>query len=243
MTRILATVPMPYPAFRDRAEAGRRLAEALELAPDPRAVVLAVPRGGVPVAAPVARALGVPLELLFVRKLPIPTSPEAGFGAVTLDGSAVLNEPLVRSCGLSSSEVERIVAEVRDEVRRRAQEYAGHERPPAVEGKRVYMVDDGLASGYTMLAAARMVRRRKPRSMTLCVPVSPDHSLERAEPYFDEIVCLIAQKHVPFAVASFYRSFPDLTDAEVRDVLEGRQGQAPGLSGRSSQSGGRRMDV
>jgi len=184
-------------------------------------IVLAVPRGGVAVAAPLAEALHAPLDLLIVRKLPIPDSPEAGFGAVALDGSVVLNEPLVRDLGLSPRQIDAVVKEVLAEVRRRAREYAGHDRPPDVRGKRVRLVDDGLASGFTMTAAARMVKQGEPARMTLCVPVSPRDSLKAVEPYFDEVQCLIEQARPPFAVASFYQDFRDLTDEEVRAILEG----------------------
>jgi len=182
-------------------------------------VVLAVPRGGVVAAAPLAEALRAPLELLLVRKLPMPHSPEAGFGAVALDGHVVLNEPLVRELGLPPERVEAIVAEVLAEVRRRAKEYTGRDRPPEVRGRPVYLVDDGLASGFTMIAAARMVKECGPSRMTLCVPVSPHDSLRAVEPYFDDLCCLIEQAHPPFAIASFYEDFHDLTDDEVRTIL------------------------
>ena len=220
MRTILRRVTRPFTAFSNRAEAGRALAAAVALVPDPEARVLAVPRGGVEVALPLAEALGAPLELAMVRKLPMPYSPEAGFGAVALDGSVVLNEPLVRELGLLPSQISPIVQEVLAEVRRRAKEYAGHDRPPDVGGRRVYVVDDGLASGYTMIAAAKMVRKREPARMALCVPVSPRDSLDAVEPYFDEMHCLIEQERPPFAVASFYARFNDLTDAEVRAMLK-----------------------
>ena len=181
--------------------------------------MLAVPRGGVAVAAPLAEALRAPLELLFVRKLPMPHSPEAGFGAVALDGHVVLNEPLVRELDLPPQRMDAIVEEVLAEVRRRAKEYTGHDRPPEVRGKQVYLVDDGLASGFTMIAAARMVKECGPSRMTLCVPVSPRDSLHAVEPYFDDLYCLIEQARPPFAVASFYEDFHDLTDDEVRAIL------------------------
>lgn len=223
-------VSRPFAAFRDRTDAGQALARAVcpqvpasAKSEDERRsnVVLAVPRGGVAVAAPLAEALQAPLDLLIVRKLPIPDSPEAGFGAVALDGSVVLNEPLVRDLGLSRPQIDAIVKEVLAEVRRRAREYTGHDRPPDVRGKRVWLVDDGLASGFTMIAAARMVQQCEPARMTLCVPVSPRNSLKAVEAYFDEVQCLIEQAHPPFAVASFYEDFRDLTDDQVRAIVPG----------------------
>ncbi|KPJ62003.1 MAG: hypothetical protein AMS15_05345 [Planctomycetes bacterium DG_23] len=207
-------------AFTDRAQAGGRLAAFLGAKPRPNSIVLALPRGGAPVGEPLARALRAPLNPVMVRKLPIPYSPEAGFGAVALDGSVVLNDDLVRRAGLSRRQIDSIVQQVLEEVRRRAQEYLGDYRPPEAQGKCVYLVDDGLASGYSMIAAARMVRQQKPRRLILSVPVSPAHSLPLVEPYFDEIYCLFCQTHLPFAVASFYADFHDLTDQEVRQTLE-----------------------
>jgi predicted phosphoribosyltransferase len=121
--------------------------------------------------------------------------------------------------GVSQRERDRIVADVLAEVRRRSVAYVGHDRPPNVRGRRVYMVDDGLASGYTMIAAAQMVRRQEPAQLFLAVPVSPVGSLRAAEPYFDDVTCLIAQATHPFAVASFYADFHDMSDDEVREVL------------------------
>jgi predicted phosphoribosyltransferase len=229
MQTVLQRVTRPFAAFRDRADAGRALARAVPHLEGEAAVVLAVPRGGVAVAAPLARALRAPLELMLVRKLPMPHSPEAGFGAVALDGHVVLNEPLLRLLDLPAELVDAIVAETLAEVRRRAKEYTGSDRPPEVRGKRVYLVDDGLASGFTMIAAARMVKECGPSRMALCVPVSPRDSLRAVEPYFDDLFCLIEQARPPFAVASFYEDFRDLTDAEVRAILhheahEGHEG-------------------
>ncbi len=219
MLTILRKVTRPFAAFRDRADAGRALSRAVTQLQGADAAVLAIPRGGVAVAAPLAEALGAPLELMFVRKLPMPHSPEAGFGAVALDGHVVLNEPLVRQLDLPPERIEAIVEEVLAEVRRRAKEYTGRDRPPEVRGKHVCLVDDGLASGYTMIAAARMVKECGPSRMTLCVPVAPHDSLRAVEPYFDDLCCLIEQARPPFAVASFYEDFHDLTDGEVRALL------------------------
>ncbi|MFW6107170.1 MAG: phosphoribosyltransferase [bacterium] len=226
MKKALKVVPRPFVAFRDRAEAGCRLRDAIEPAPDVPSIVLAVPRGGVPVAEPLARALDAPLELALVRKLPIPDSPEAGFGAVGLDGEPVLNEPMVSRLGLSEDQIEAVVSEVVAEVRRRSRAYTGHDRPPKVDGRRVFLVDDGLATGYTMIAAAQMVRRHEPERTVLAVPVSPLGSLRQVAGYVDDVICLIGQEHPPFAVASFYADFRDLSDREVRRILAGRERQA-----------------
>jgi len=220
MHHIGTMVTSPPPAFRDRRDAGRVLAEFID--PDPRLewVILALPRGGVPVADPVAEAVGVPVDLAIARKLPIPTSPEAGFGAVALDGSVALNEDMLQALYLSESQINTIADEVREEVKRRAREYLGHDNLPELSGKQVMLVDDGLATGYTMIAAAKMVRKLDPGRIVLGVPVSPEGSIAAVEEYFDEIYCLIAQSTTPFAVASFYLDFHDLRDDEVREILE-----------------------
>jgi len=218
--RIGRKVKIASVVFADRADAGRELAKFLALAPDPSAIVLALPRGGVPVGAALAESLGAPLEPVFVAKLPIPFSPEAGFGAVGIDGSIVLNDDLVRTAGIAPAAVDGVVERAKAEVRRRALAYSGTYSLPDVRGKRVYVTDDGLATGYTMIAAAKMVRKLRPSSLVLAVPVSPADSLAAVESHFDEAVCLIVQTRVPFAVASFYEDFHDLSDDEVLAVLE-----------------------
>lgn len=210
----------PFPAFRDRHEAGRKLADFVSPGPRERSIVVALPRGGVPVAAPLAEQLGAPLDLVMVRKLPVPASPEAGFGAVAADGSRVLNDRMVKYFSLSRSEIESITTRVVGEVRSRATKYRHGAPSLDVEGMEVFLVDDGLATGYTMMAAANMVRRLEPRSLTLAVPVSPWDSVLTIEDSFDEIHILYLQEFPPFAVASFYEDFRDLSDDEVREILE-----------------------
>ncbi len=217
----------PHPAFEDRGDAGLHLVGFLNPEPQDNAIVLALPRGGVPVAEPLAEAINAELSLALVRKLPIPYSREMGFGAVAIDGSRVLNDKVVKHYGISDSEIESITEEGLKEVRRRAREYVESDAPPLVAGKDVYLVDDGLATGYSVIAAAKMVRNLEPETMTLAVPVSPSDSFSAVEPYFDEIFCLIAQDKPGFAVASFYRHFRDMSDDEVREILRRRSGRIP----------------
>jgi len=212
-----------YGLFRDRLDAGRKLAERLIGLAGEDSIVLAVPRGGVPIGSAIAQRLACPLDLIIPRKLPIPANPEAGFGAVMGDGTIVLNEPLVRGLKLTKGEIDAIVAEVSAEVRRREQEYRGRTPPPLLSGKQVILVDDGLASGYTMIAAAQSVRRQSPRKVIVAVPVSPVSSIQRVRPFVDDLVCLIAKQTWSFAVASFYRDFADLTDDEVRAYIAHHQ--------------------
>jgi putative phosphoribosyl transferase len=183
------------------------------------AVVLAVPRGRVPVGYEVAKRLGVPLDVIVPRKLPVPSDPEAGFGAVAPDGTVVLNEALMKYLVLSPEEVGEIVGEVLREVRRRIKEYRGDRPFPGLKSKNVIVVDDGLASGYTMIAAVRAIRKERPKRIIVAVPCSPRTSVERLEREADEVICPEVQPGGPFAVASYYESFPDLSDGEVKDLL------------------------
>ncbi len=210
------------PEFTDRRDAGERLAQFLKRGPAPHAVVLALPRGGVPVGEPIAEQLQADLDVVLVRKLPVPGSLEQGFGAVAVDGSLTLNGRLVRHFGISPLDIDSIAERVHVEVCRRAKEYRGSESPPAVRGLDVFLVDDGLATGYTMIAAAKMIRKQEPRSLVLLVPVAPADSLHAVASSFDEVYCLIVQETPPFAVASVYQDFHDLSDDEVREVLQRR---------------------
>lgn len=220
-------VDRPVAAFEDRRHAGVALTDFISPEPSNTAMVLCLPRGGVPVGAPLAERLGVRPVPVPVRKLPIPSSPEMGFGAVTLDGTRVLNDAVVEGFGITQNEIESVTEEVLGEVRRRAKEYSGTVEPPPVKDKDVYIVDDGLATGYSMIAAAGMILSLGPRSLTLAVPVSPVRSLHAVESYFRTMYCLYAQTSGSFAVASFYQSFPDLTDDEVRYIL--RRSRSPNL--------------
>jgi putative phosphoribosyl transferase len=215
-------VRLPVPAFADRADAGRVLAAFVSPPPDPAARVLALPRGGVPVAVPLAEALESDVLIAGVRKLPVPASPEMGFGAVTEDGTLVLNEHVVRMAGIGPDTVRAVAAETRREVERRGALYPGAGLPD-VTGRAVWIVDDGLATGFTTVAAARMVKAHGPAAVSLAVPVSPADSLARLRAEVDDAFCLIVQEGGGgFAVASFYRDFHDLSDAEVLAALQPR---------------------
>jgi len=213
-------VSRPIAAFFDRAHAGIELRNFMNIPSHTQSTVFALPRGGVPVAQPIAEALQAPLELAMVRKLPVPVSPEVGFGAVALDGSSVLNDRLLDHFGIHSTQIASVTEQVLQELRRRATEYLGRETPPDLTGRLVYLVDDGLATGYTMIVAAKMIRKLNPQTLILCVPVSPWDSLASVGPYFQEVYVLYVQERAPFAVASFYRQFPDLDDQEIRRTIE-----------------------
>ncbi|WP_456342434.1 phosphoribosyltransferase [Thermovibrio sp.] len=202
--------------FRDRLEAGYRLAERIKLPEN--SVIFAIPRGGVPVGYALAKSFRVPLDIVVVRKLPIPWNPEAGFGAITLDGKVVLNPEFEGY--LSPKTVEEIARVVHQEVLRRNEVYRGGKGYRDLKGKIAVVVDDGFASGYTAIAAANFLRRFSPERLVAIAPVCPVHTRELLENYFDGVYCLVESRELPFAVASFYDDFHDLKDEEVINLVE-----------------------
>jgi len=205
--------------FKDREHAGELLSRVLMRYQGGHAAVVAVPRGGVPVGFSIARNLQVPMDIVVPRKLPIPEEPEAGFGAVTADGTVVLNDRLVAQLSLPPKTIDAIVREVRREVERREAVYRQAGPRVDLSGRTVVLVDDGLASGYTMLAAIESARKAGPRKVVVAVPCSPTRSVELVTPQVDEIYCLIRSDEPIFAVASYYEDFPDLSDEQVLDYL------------------------
>src|SRR5438874_5733996 len=205
--------------FRDRTQAGQRLAERLQAyAGRDDVVVLALPRGGVPVAYEVARALGAPLGVFVVRKLGVPGHEELAMGAIASGGTVLVDEALVRALGLGRDELERTVAAELRELERREQAYADSREPPEVEGKTVMLVDDGLATGSTMRAAALAVRRLNPARVVVAVPVAAPETCEEFEDVVDETVCAVTPR--PFhAVGLWYDDFSQTSDEEVRELL------------------------
>jgi len=205
--------------YKDRSQAGEILAAYLTEYRGRGAIVLGIPRGGVAVGVPIAEALDAELDVIVLRKIPIPWEPEAGFGAVTAEGDIILNEAMVRRLGLSQEQIERQAERVRAEVERRARAYRGDRPFPNLGGRPVIVVDDGLATGYTMIAALRSARLRGAEELICAAPVSPADSLEAVRPYADRVVCPLVTTSYPFAVASFYERFPDMSDDEVGELL------------------------
>lgn len=204
--------------FADRSDAGRRLAEVLAAKGLTNAVVVAIPRGGVPVGVEIARALRCPLKLIVLRKLFIPSSPEAGFGAMAPDGSVSVDESFVAQLGMSPADVAAVINQVQWELKRRHALYETVGEAD-VRGCAAILVDDGIAAGYSMAAAARYLRKFRPRTLCVAVPCAPTRSLDRIRHLTDEMICLEVSLLVPFAVASFYCEWHDLTDAEVQASL------------------------
>jgi putative phosphoribosyl transferase len=206
--------------FADRHEAGRLLAEKLLRFRDRRPIVLALPRGGVPVGYEISRALGAPLDLVLVRKLGAPGQPELAIGALALGAEAeiVTDRPLLAALGVTAAALASITAREREEIRRRRKLYLGDRPPAPIEGRTAIIVDDGIATGATMRAALAATRKRKPARLVLAVPVAAPDTIARLGDEADEIVCL-EQPDSFFAVGQFYRSFTQLEDREVLDLL------------------------
>jgi predicted phosphoribosyltransferase len=207
--------------FRDRLHAGVLLAEKLrKYAGRENSILLAVPAGGVPVGCVVAEELGIPMEVIVVRKVQIPWNTEAGFGALTSDGETVLNEPLVRHIGLTREVIEESISKTRRIVQERVRKFRGDQPMPDLREKVVILVDDGLASGFTMMAAARSARRSQTEKTVVAVPTASLGAIRLLTPEVDEIVCLNIRSGQIFAVADAYKNWYDLTDDEVVKILK-----------------------
>jgi putative phosphoribosyl transferase len=217
----LATPAREELPFHDRRDAGRRLAARLAPHAGPGTIVLGIPRGGVPVAAEVARALGAELDVVVARKLGAPHNPELAIGAATADGGRWLNEELLGMLGVSPGYLERVTLEEMAEARRREARFRGGRAAPPLAGRIVILVDDGLATGATMRAAARSVRARGPGRLLVAVPVGAADTVEALRDECDEVVCLACPD--PFyAVGLHYVDFGQTSDEEVEMLL--RQG-------------------
>ena len=198
--------------FDDRSHAGEVLAKWLKQYEDREdAIILAIPAGGVPVAVQVSKKLNIPWDLAVTTKLHIPWNREAGFGAVSWDGTIILNKPLVDSLGLTSGEIERCVEEEKKVIQKRLKEFRGNRPFPDLEGKVVIVVDDGLASGFSMLVTAKTLRDKAGAVVV---------AIELISSYVDKIVCLNIRSGPVFAVADAYKVWYDLTDKDVIEILK-----------------------
>lgn len=205
--------------FADRADAGRQLAELLdEYAGRDDVIVLALPRGGVPVAYEVARILGVPLDVMIVRKLGTPGQPELAMGAVASGGAYVTNPRVVEQANVNESEMQEELDRQRAELARREAAYRGGRPPPRIAGRSVVVVDDGLATGATMRAAVQALVQYEPQEIVVAVPVAPPHVQDSTLREADRFIALV--QPTPFyAVGQWYRDFEQTTDAEVTALL------------------------
>lgn len=206
--------------YANREQAGRELGARLIQYRSPDTVVLALPRGGVPVAREVAAVLGASLDVVLVRKIGAPGQPELAIGAVA-DGASpemVVNEPIARVLDLEPDYLEKEKDRALAEIERRRRTYRGTREPPALTGRTVILVDDGLATGMTALAGLRSVRRQRPGHLILAVPVASPDTIELLRPEADEIVCLRVSDEL-FAVGEAYVDFRQLTDEKVIELL------------------------
>jgi putative phosphoribosyl transferase len=205
--------------FRDRFHAGRRLAVALApYAGRPNLLVLALPRGGVPVGYEVARALNAPLDVMLVRKLGVPGHEELAMGAIASGGIRVLSEDVVSAFGIPERVIAIVAANEEEELQRRERSYRDGRAPPEVRGRTVILVDDGLATGSTMRAAAAALKAQHPERLVVAVPVAPPETCASLQSEVDDVVC--ARSPEPFfAVGNWYDDFSQITDEEVRELL------------------------
>ncbi len=207
--------------FKNRSEAGQKLARALSNFKDQHPVILALPRGGVPVAAEVAAALGAPLDLILVRKIGVPFQPELAMGAVVDGGAPIIvrNEDVIQNAGIDETQFKAVCDRELAEIERRRQRYLGGRERVNVTGRTAIVIDDGIATGATMRAALRAIRVRNPKKLVLAVPVASSESTVAMREEADEVVCL--EDHELFGAISFYYGdFRQISDEEVIETLK-----------------------
>jgi predicted phosphoribosyltransferase len=217
-------MPLTETVFRDRQDAGRRLAAQLEKYRDRNPIVLGLPRGGVPVAFEIARELNAPLDVIVARKIGAPMQPELGIGAIAQGDVMVLDHDTIRHLGLSRDDIARAAQIEISEMRRRLEEYRGDAGLPDVSGRTVILVDDGLATGVTMIAALKAVRQGNPDRIVIAVPVCARETVRSIERMGVDVVCS-SSPEIFRAVGIWYRNFTQTSDAEVIELLEEARGQ------------------
>jgi len=208
------------PPYRDRADAGRKLAERLgTFADSDNTLVVGLPRGGVPVAAEVAAALGLPLDILSVRKLGVPDNEELAMGAVATGNVIVLDEEMIDACGVSHDDVERVVERKWRELRRREEVYRQSGDPIPVDQRQVILIDDGAATGSTLLSAIRSLRRRNVSRVVVALPVASSSAIRDLQREADEVICVV-EPHLFRAVGEWYEEFDATSNEEVVQLLD-----------------------
>lgn len=205
--------------YSSKESAGEVLAEEILKLKLEKPYILAILRGGVQVAKGIAEKLHIPVNPLIVKKLPSPGNPEYGFGSVTEDGTKVLNEEAVRYMGLNSETIEKIAEKVVLEIKHRKELYGGLDDEKIHESD-VIIVDDGIATGYSLIAGINTVKKRKPRSLTVVVPVSAQDAYFKVREMTDNIICPLVSKDYFFAVASYYEEWKDLSEEELKAILK-----------------------
>lgn len=209
------------PIFKDRSDAGRRLAERLVQYQGRDVVVLAIPRGGIPVAVPIAEELAAPLDVIVVRRIVSAKAPDSSFGAVTPDGTIVYNEVVMARLGLSEEEVEALANQERIAALAQQRAFRPEDRPLDLRSKIAILVDDGLNTGFSMLAAIRAVRQHSPAQIIVAVPISSASAIEQIAPLVDDMVCLVVHRtpHFHFSIALYYSDQSLPSDSELVRLL------------------------
>ncbi len=222
--------------FHDRVDAGRQLARKLAgYANRKDVLVLGIPRGGVPVAFEIAQALHVPLDIILVRKLGTPGQRELAMGAIASGGIRILNQQLIAELGVTKEQLAETVAAQEAELQRREQLYRGVRPGIPVQGKIIILVDDGIATGSSMLAAINALRTLQPQKIVVAVPVAPSHRVDPIQKAVEEFVCVLAPEWF-FSIGEFYENFSQIDDSEVHALLE--RGVAPPAVARESEEKG-----
>ncbi len=210
----------PKVLFENRYDAGAKLASELSQYAGQSAVVLAIPNGGVAVAIEVAGALKADLEVIISRKIPIPLNLEGGLGAIAEDGTIIINEDVVRRDGITPEQIEYEASKVKASIKERGKKYTGDRLPARLTGRVVIIVDDGLASGITMMAAAESVRRRRPKQLVVAVPIAHDTAVNRVRPVSDRVVACAVASLPKFYLADYYHHLHEVSDEEVVRLLQ-----------------------
>ncbi|WP_259779455.1 phosphoribosyltransferase [Aestuariispira ectoiniformans] len=206
--------------FRNRIEAGRRLADPLQdYSGKPDILLLALPRGGVPVAAEVAKTLDLPMDLMLVRKLGLPGHRELAMGAIALGDVRVLNDSVIVSSGVSEETLDQVTSEEKAELDRRNTLYRGENRPPAIKDKTIILIDDGVATGATMKAAIAATKQAGAKETVAAIPVAPAETCDELQRIADRVVCL-ATPYPFFGVGQWYDDFSQTSDGEVQDLMK-----------------------
>lgn len=205
--------------FLDRYDAGKKLAFALQRLASEHPVILALPRGGVPIGYEIGRVLGAPVDLFIVRKIGVPGCREVAMGALASGGIQILDAHLIKRLGIPAQAVDLVVAEEMRELARREARYGAGHAPPLLRGRTVILVDDGLATGFTMRAAVQAARKQQPARIVVAAPVGSRQAVAMLEQEADEVVCLSVPEHFT-SVGSWYGRFDQTTDDEVRDLLD-----------------------
>ncbi len=206
--------------FEDREDAGKKLALFLTPFIDKDTIVLAIPSGGVPVGLEIAKFHKIPFDLILVKKLTFPWNTEAGFGAISIEGDYRLNPEIVEYTGLTEDIINKQKEKTINVLKERNKLFRKGKPFPDLTGKKVIIVDDGLASGYTMLTAIDMVKRKNPREIIVAVPTCSTSAVEKVLPYVDKLVCLNLRSSYPYAVADAYVNWYDLSNEDVLRYLE-----------------------